>query len=401
MAVGGRGTLIGGLSILPRGLIHVCFHGDPRSDNLQSWVLSLVRHHRVRVTLLSLGTGMQFVGPVPVVDLPFPPRLGPVRFGLAVPFVRRAVRRIRPDVLIGYRIPSYGVLSSLTGFRPVVLVAQSETELWPPALALKRLLLRRILPRADLIQAWAPTMVPSLLAAGAREEQILCLPRGIEVDEFVPGRDLAAQPFARGGSAAENPPGPVRMIVTRTLHEDYNHGQILEALALLRHEGLETCLDVAGDGPLRARLEAQARQLAPGAVRFLGKVAHAELPALLASSDLYLSTPITEGLSASLVEAMACGAFPLVTDHPGNRRLIEDGRNGRLVRVGDAAGLAQAIREVWASPALRARAVLRNRRFVEEHMRADHNLGRMLQRYEELAAARRATAAGPLQGARP
>jgi glycosyltransferase involved in cell wall biosynthesis len=365
-------------------LIHLCFHGDPRSANLQSWILSLVRHHPVRITVLALGTGMGSVGPVPVVDLPFPPRLGPVRFGLALPFVRRAVRRIAPDVLIGYRIPSYGVLASFTGFRPVVVVAQSETELWPPALALKRMLLRRILPRADLIQVWAPTMVASLLEAGARAEQILCLPRGIEVDDFNPGRDLTTRPFARGGSPRENPPGPVRLIVTRTLHEDYNHTQILQALARLQADGFDARLDIVGDGPLRAALEAQAERLAPGTVRFLGKVPHAELPALLAASDLYLSTPITEGLSASLVEAMACGLFPIVTDHPGNRHVIEDRMNGILVRVGDAAALAAAIREAWSSPVLRAAAVVRNRRFVEAEMRAENNLGQMLERYGAL-----------------
>jgi glycosyltransferase involved in cell wall biosynthesis len=319
-----------------------------------------------------------------VVNLPLPPWIGPVRFGLAAPLIRQAVRRIAPDILLGYRIPSYGVLSFLSGFRPLVLVAQSETELWPPALELKRWMLRRVLPRADLIQIWAPTMESSLLEAGARADQVLCMPRGIEVDRFTPARDLASRPFERGGSARENPPDPIRMIVTRTLHEDYNHWHILEAMALLRREGLETRLDVVGDGPLRASLEQLANRLVPGAVRFLGGVPNQELPPLLRQADLYVSTPITEGLSASLVEAMGCGSFPIVTDHPGNRHLVEDGSNGLLVDVGDVAGLARAIRRAWSSPALRAAALVRNRKFVEEEMRAACNLGQMIDRYREL-----------------
>jgi glycosyltransferase involved in cell wall biosynthesis len=364
-------------------------------------VLALEQQAGVRVTVLSLGTGMSSIGRSPVVDLPFPVRIGPLRFGLAVPFVRRAIRRIAPDLVLGYRIPSYGVLAFLSGFRPVVLVAQSETELWPPALELKRFLLGRIVPRAALVQVWAPSMEPSLIALGARPERMLCLPRGIDVDLFSPGRDLRTQPFARGGSPSENPAppiepsvpkqvsGPIQMIVTRTLHEDYNHWHILRAMAQLRAEGLETRLDVVGDGPLRAEIEAEAARVVPGAVTFHGRTPHAALPALLRRADLYLSTPITEGLSASLVEAMGCGAFPIVTDHPGNRQLVEDGKNGRLVPVGDVPALVRAIRAAWEAPGLRADAAVRNRAYVESHMRADRNVARMVERYREVVASAR------------
>ena len=374
--------------------MHICIHGDAGTTNLQSWARSLVRHHGVQVTIVSLGTGIRTVGPVPVVDLKLPPWLGPVRFGMALPLVRRAIWRIQPDILLGYRIPSYGVLAYFSGFRPLVLVAQSETELWPPALELKRRLLRHIVPRADLIQVWAPSMAPSLRELGAREEQLLCLPRGIEIDVFSPARDLESRPFGRGDGGVANPPSPVRLLVTRALHEDYNHWHIFEAMAKLRAEGLETRLDVAGAGSLRTELEALAQRLVPGAVRFLGRVAHEDLPALLRSNDLYLSTPITEGLSASLAEAMGCGVFPIVTDHAGNRLLIEHGENGFLVPVGDVQSLTTAIRRAWESPALRARAIRRNRAYVEAQLRAETNLGRMLDRYAEVIAAAKAPGYG-------
>jgi len=360
-------------------LLHVCLHGDPTTTNLQSWVRALARQPEVKVTVLSLGTGMTRIEEVPVVDLPLPSSVGPVRFGLALPLVRRAVRRIRPDLLLGYRIPSYGVLAFLSGHRPVGLVAQSETELWPPALALKQFLLTRIVPRADLIQVWAPTMQPSLREVGAREEQFLCLPRGIDVKQFEPGRDLAA-----AVASVPGPERPIRLIVTRTLHEDYNHWHILEAMAALARDGVGTELEVVGDGPLRAEIEALAARLVPGRVRFLGRVAHDALPERLRAADLYVSTPITEGLSASLVEAMGCGLFPIVTDHAGNRWLVRDGENGFLVPVGDVPALARAIRRAWESRELRARAVRDNRAFVEREMDVERNMAAMVARYREV-----------------
>jgi glycosyltransferase involved in cell wall biosynthesis len=204
------------------------------------------------------------------------------------------------------------------------------------------------------------------------------------VEHFHPGRDLATRPFLRGGSPHENPPPPVRLIVTRALHEDYNHWHILEAMSVLHGEGLETFLDVVGDGPLRGEIEARAGRLPPGAVRFHGQAAHSDLPELLRAADLYVSMPITEGLSASLVEAMGCGVYPIVTDHPGNRHLIDDGENGDLVGVGDVPALARAISRAWSRPELRAAAQVRNRAFVEEHMRSERNLSRMVDRYREL-----------------
>ena len=95
---------------------------------------------------------------------------------------------------------------------------------------------------------------------------------------------------------------------------------------------------IAGDGPEAAALAARARARGvDGFVRFVGRLPHAALPALLADAAVVVSCALSDSTSISLLEAMAAGATPVVTDLPGNRAWVEDGVHGRLFPPGDAA----------------------------------------------------------------
>ena len=82
------------------------------------------------------------------------------------------------------------------------------------------------------------------------------------------------------------------------------------------------------------------------------------LAALLQKSAIYVSSSIdegAEGLSLALFESMAAEACPIVTNISGNRDIIDEGRNGRVVEPGNADALAQAIVEVAGDEATRSR----------------------------------------------
>ena len=67
------------------------------------------------------------------------------------------------------------------------------------------------------------------------------------------------------------------------------------------------------------------------------------MPQYLASSDVYVSTSLSDGVPNSLLEAMACGLACIVTDIPADRTWIENGKNGFLVPLSDAEALAVRI----------------------------------------------------------
>jgi teichuronic acid biosynthesis glycosyltransferase TuaC len=109
-------------------------------------------------------------------------------------------------------------------------------------------------------------------------------------------------------------------------------------------------LIVAGAGPERARLEAEARRLGLAErVRFAGAVPHGELPALLAAADALVLPSEREGLANAWVEALACGVPIVVPDVGGAREVVDRPEAGRIVER-TAGAIAAAVREVLAAP---------------------------------------------------
>jgi glycosyltransferase involved in cell wall biosynthesis len=125
-------------------------------------------------------------------------------------------------------------------------------------------------------------------------------------------------------------------------------------LARLRDEHVR--LTVAGDGPDRAELE---HRLAPFAdrVTFLGRVAPAEIPALCACHDVFLMPSRFEGFGQTIIEAMAAGCVPVVSDLSGvTDRIVAHGEDGFLFPVGDVAAAAKAVRRLDRESLLVARS---------------------------------------------
>lgn len=113
-------------------------------------------------------------------------------------------------------------------------------------------------------------------------------------------------------------------------------------------------LVLAGDGPLLEKLRQQARRNGvERRVDFLGF--RKDVPELLAALDVYVQSSHWEGLSISLMEAMAAGKPTVATDIWGNAEMISDGENGLLVPPADPAALAGALCRLFGEPGLAER----------------------------------------------
>lgn len=125
-------------------------------------------------------------------------------------------------------------------------------------------------------------------------------------------------------------------------------------------------------------------------VVFTGRVDNQEIPAYLYNANFYISMPTTEGVSASLFEAMACGCFPIVSDLPGNNYLIQQKVNGILVASENATKLADELQWAFQNKELTQKAVLANRKFVEENANYEINMKRIALKYHDLISATKA-----------
>ncbi|WP_062732926.1 glycosyltransferase [Sphingobium abikonense] len=145
---------------------------------------------------------------------------------------------------------------------------------------------------------------------------------------------------------------PYQLLMVGRLVEQKDHATALSALARLSH--LDWRLTIVGEGPLRAALAAQAAALGIGdRVVFTGYVADPErLANLMGQADLLLQPSRWEGLCATLIEALACGANVVATDStPNIRPVLAAAGQHPPVPTGDSAALAQAIGRTLARPA--------------------------------------------------
>jgi len=157
-----------------------------------------------------------------------------------------------------------------------------------------------------------------------------------------------------------------------------NHSGFLRIAALVREQVPNVEFLLAGDGPLRAELEEEARSLGLGeSVTFIGD--RRDVPQVLASMDIAVLTSDSEGLSNVILEAMA-GSRPVVAyDVGGNRELVNEKR-GALIAPGDEEGFAVAVVKLLQDSEYRRQCGASARLFVEQNF----SLATVLQQYEEL-----------------
>lgn len=124
-------------------------------------------------------------------------------------------------------------------------------------------------------------------------------------------------------------------------------GTFVRALALLPDaRGI-----IVGEGPEREALEALIAELGIGdRVTLVGAVSDDRKHQLLAASDAFLLSSLHEGFGIIVQEALQAGLPVVATDEGGQVDLIENGKNGYLVPVGDAAAMAGALRTVLSAP---------------------------------------------------
>jgi glycosyltransferase involved in cell wall biosynthesis len=109
------------------------------------------------------------------------------------------------------------------------------------------------------------------------------------------------------------------------------------------------------------------------------------MPEVLQGADVYCSMSRSDGTSLSLLEAMACGLAPVVSDIPANREWIDDGVDGVLVAPGEVETLASALTRVALDEDFRRSASARVREKVVERGDQRTNMARILAAVEKVA----------------
>ena len=252
----------------------------------------------------------------------------------------RALRALQVDIVHTRNAEAffYGAAAARLAGLPVVHSEHGRVfpEKWHRAW-LQRVMLRKVAAAFAVSRQLADDMVTYI---GVSPERFKVLYNGVDTGRFAPRQ--AASP------GAELTIGSVGRLVGVK-----NYPLLLQAAARLP-AGLRWRLQLVGEGPERLALQEEARRLGLGErVSFLGH--RDDVPELLRQFDIFVLPSISEGMSNTLLEAMAAGVTVIASDVGGNREIIEAGRSGLLFPSGDVAAAARQLTAAAESVELRSR----------------------------------------------
>ena len=266
-------------------------------------------------------------------------------------FVRlvRLLQRERPDVVHTFLIVAgiYGRLAAFAAGVPLVLAAEQNVYARKPrrhALMERALAARsyRVVACCEVVARHYQQQV------GVPRSKIAVIYNAVRFGRRPQPTDAETARFA-----LKLPPEALVLGTLGRLTEQKGQRTLLRAVAALARDVPEVVLLLAGAGPLREELEAEAARLGlADRVRFLG--IRRDRATLYAAMDVFVLPSRWEGLSLALVEAMGAGRAVVAADVGGNPEVVRDGRTGLLVPPGDADALAAALGTLAADRDLRA-----------------------------------------------
>lgn len=274
---------------------------------------------------------------------------------------QRTLAAGRPDVVYAHFLVPSGLIAALASRAPLVVTAHGRdvrnVGAIPGVAAATRLVVRRataVICVSDYLRLELETKLPE--ARGKVE----VVSSGVDRERF---------------AVSPAPPGPPGFLCVGALDERKNVIRLADAFSRLG----EGTLTFAGDGPLRSRLEGRS------GVRLLGRVAHGEIPRLLAESHVLAQPSLVEPLGQALLEAMACGRSVVATRIGGPPEFVPP-EAGVLVDPLDVAALGRALEQAAALPCPNDAA----REATEEH-----DVRRQAERIEAILSRAAASARDP------
>jgi glycosyltransferase involved in cell wall biosynthesis len=268
-----------------------------------------------------------------------------------LPRLAHWLKQVQPGWVHAHYLTSHGTLAWLArrvfGVRaPIVGSAWGSDILHTPERsAVQRMLIRRVIAACALTTSDSRHMAQRMTALGARE--VMTFPFGLDALPPAPGAKIGHLFFAN-----------------RALEPVYAPQRVLAVFAGVRSAWPDAQLVIANDGSLRAQLQREVLALGlADAVQSVGRLDAAVQAQWYDKAQWYLSQPRSDSVSVSVLEAMAHGCIPILSDLPANRELVDSGRNGLVLADGAEAGAAELERLLADATAVAAA----NRAWIAEH----------------------------------
>lgn len=234
--------------------------------------------------------------------------------------------------------------------------------------------LRRLILQNDMFIAISADVERQWLGLGVPIDRMTRIASGVDSNHYAPGDSRAE---AEGAL-----PASPRVVFTGRLHPQKNLDVLIDAWPTVAG-ATGASLVLIGHGPERERLQARALERGVGRfVTFLGAVE--DVADLLRAADLFVLPSVAEGMSNSLLEAMATALPCVASDIGGNQDLLGPDDAGVLVATGSSGRWAEVLIELINDPDRRHRLATAARRRVVEEFALERVVARYVALYRRL-----------------
>jgi glycosyltransferase involved in cell wall biosynthesis len=286
--------------------------------------------------------------------------------------VRKAVIKIEPDLVHALRIPYEGIMTAAASPRPPLIISVwgNDFTLHAPSTPAMDVLTRRTLAHTDALHVDCKRDLRLAYEWGmSRRRPTLVVPAagGVRREVFHPGETDMAELSDRIADVLQSLPPEAPVVVNPRGFRAYVRNdaffQAIPAILVDHPAAIFLCPAMEGESQAVEWVD----QLGISAsVRLLPRLSPTDMAAVYRRAQVTVSPSEHDGTPNTLLEAMACGCFPVAGDLESIREWIEDDLNGLLIDPADSTELAGAVIRALSDETLRAKGVEHNHRLVAE-----------------------------------
>ena len=295
--------------------------------------------------------------------------------------VSQIIKSYRPDVILAGWVQLDGLVTALTGFKPILQMPWGSDILIHPFKDERTMLQTQyVIEQASHIYCDCDEVKNTILKITDFDaEKISVFTLGIDLKIFNKHR-TAPSIIKRIGWQNKR-----IIIMTRAFNHLYGIHYFLMALPKIINDEPETRILLVGTGPLEDKLKDMVNSLDINQyIHFTGHISYDQLAYYLNSAEIYVSTSKSDGTSMSLLEAMACRLPVVVSDVPANCEWVKDGINGYLVPRGKVNPISEKILALLNDRVLAEKMGKKNVSIVNERADLEKNYPKFDIIYEKM-----------------
>lgn len=362
-------------------MIKIVFLANAYSIHVVQWALYM-KNAGLEVIVISQDEPNQdFPKDVPVYITPFRGEMG---YFLNIFYVKKLLKKLKPDLVHAHYASGYGTLARLVNFHPYVLsVWGSDVYDFPYKSQLHCWIVRKNLYAADKLSSTSHCMMEQTLKIAPNLESFDVIPFGVDLQKFVRTKDT------------DKEKNTIVVGTVKTLSEKYGIDLLIKAFFHLKERisviSPETAtklrLRIVGGGYQEKELKSLVKQLGIEKVTcFVGAVSHNQVPYELSKLDIYvaLSRWDSESFGVAIIEAGIIGLPVVVANVGGLPEVVQDNHTGFVVPKENPEKAAEALEKLVLNPELRHHIGLNAQKFIKQNFSWNFCVKKMSDLYQKL-----------------